>query len=211
MEQVKDIFEQMKDERESRPWIVRQWDGLSSWWRFEGRYIPENIRTGISNLIYWFPVIWKDRNWDDSYIFEVMIHKIKAQSKCIGNRDIHTAAKRDAEIMMTCVRLMEKIKEEHYALEYSDYHKSKFWFEPLAEKEGYSTMESRLIEENFDVYFKKYPLIHKRVLNGEGVFPREDREEDKQIIAMNIGQINHERARKLLFKIMEENIEGWWD
>ena len=93
MEQVKDIFVQMKDERESRPWIVRQWDGLSSWWRFEGRYIPENIRTGISNLIYWFPDIWKDRNWDDSYIFEVMIHKLKAQSKCIGNRDIHTAAK----------------------------------------------------------------------------------------------------------------------
>ncbi len=211
MEPVKDIFEQMKDERESRPWIVRKWEGLSSWWRFEGRYIPGNIRTGISNLIYWFPVIWKDRNWDDSYIFEVMIHKLKAQSKCIGNRDIHTAAKRDAEIMMTCVRLMEKIREEHYALEYSDYHKSKFWFEPLQEKEGYSTMESRLIEENFDDYFKKYPLIHKRVLNGEGVFPREDREEDKQIIAMNIGQINHERARKLLFKIMEENIEGWWD
>jgi hypothetical protein len=28
---------------------------------------------------------------------------------------------------------------------------------------------------------------------------------------MNIGHINHSRARKLLFKIMEENIEGWWD
>jgi hypothetical protein len=33
----------------------------------------------------------------------------------------------------------------------------------------------------------------------------------KQRIAMNIGRYNHERARKLLFKIMEENIEGWWD
>ena len=32
----------------------------------------------------------------------------------------------------------------------------------------------------------------------------------KQRIAHNIGYYNHNRARKLLFKIIEENIEGWW-
>ena len=48
-------------------------------------------------------------------------------------------------------------------------------------------------------------------MNGEGVFSREGREDNKQIIAMNIGHINHDRARKLLFKIMEESIESWWD
>jgi hypothetical protein len=67
------------------------------------------------------------------------------------------------------------------------------------------------LEENFDDYFKKYPLIYKRVLNGEGIINREGREDDKQLIAMNIGYINHDRVRKLLFKTMEENIEGWWD
>lgn len=211
MEPEKDIFDQMRDERESRPWIVRKWNGLSSWWRFEGRYTFGNIRTGISNLIYWFPVVWKDRHWDDSYIFEIMIHKIKAQSKYIGARDFHVSAKRDAEIMMTCVRLIERVKEEYYSMEYFDYQETKNWFEDVPGKEGYSSWESKIIRENFDDYFKKYPLIHKRVLNGEGPFSREDREEDKQIIALNIGHINHERARKLLFKIMEQNIERWWD
>jgi len=43
------------------------------------------------------------------------------------------------------------------------------------------------------------------------VFRREGREEDKQVIAMSIAHINHDRARKLLFKLMEENIERWWD
>jgi hypothetical protein len=28
---------------------------------------------------------------------------------------------------------------------------------------------------------------------------------------MYMSRINHDRARKLLFKIMEENIEKWWD
>ena len=84
-------------------------------------------------------------------------------------------------------------------------------FEPVPDKPKLSSWETRLLEENFDDYFKKYPLIYKRVLNGEGVFGREGREDDKQIIAMNIGHINHDRARKLLFKIMSDNIERWWD
>jgi hypothetical protein len=140
-----------------------------------------------------------------------MKHKIKAQSKYIGSRGIHMRAERDAEIMMTCVRLMETIQEDTYSSEYSDYHKTKHWFEDVPGKEGYSSWESRLMEENFDDFFKKYPLIYKRALNGEGPFSREGREEDKQIIAMNIGHINQNRASKLLFKLMEENIQRWWD
>ena len=211
MEPELDIFEQWAEERAKKPWIVRKLEWIPLWWDHEGRYYHKTFMTGVRNLIYWLPIIWKDRNWDSHYIFEIMMHKIKAQSKYIGERDIHTRAQRDAEIMMTCVRLMKLIDDDFYSSEYSDYHKTKHWFEDVPGKEGYSSWESKLMEENFDDFFKKYPLIHKRVLNGEGVFGREGREEDKQIIAMNIGHINHERARKLLFKIMEENIERWWD
>jgi hypothetical protein len=140
-----------------------------------------------------------------------MMHKLKAQSKYIGGRGIHLRAERDAEVMMTCVKLMKLIQDDFYSSEYSGYHKTKHWFEDVPGKEGYSSWESKLVKENFDDYFKKYPLIYKRVLNGEGVFRKEGREEDKQVIAMSIAHINHDRARKLLFKLMEENIERWWD
>jgi hypothetical protein len=33
----------------------------------------------------------------------------------------------------------------------------------------------------------------------------------KQRVAMNIAHINQDRARKLLFNILESQIEGWWD
>lgn len=181
------------------------------WWKFEGRYYHKDLYRGIVNLIKWFPVIWKDRDWDSYYIFRILEHKLTLQSKGIAKRDIHVNAQRDAEIMLTCVRLMEKIREDYYQMEYMDYHETKYWFEDIADKPGYSTWESELQSENFDDYFKKYPLIYKRVLNGEGVFDREGRKEDKQIIAMNIAHINHDRARKLLFKMMEQNIERWWD
>ena len=73
-------------------------------------------------------------------------------------------------------------------------------------------MEHELISEQFDDYFKKYPLIYKRVLAGEGPFqPISYKEEDKERIAMNIAHINQDRARKLLFNILESQIEGWRD
>ena len=211
MESEKDIFEQWDEENIKRPWIIRKLEFIPLWWNHEGRYYHKMFMTSVQNLWYWFPIIWKDRNWDSNYIFEIMIHKLKAQSKYIGSRGFHMRAERDAEIMMTCVRLMKLVQEETYSSEYSNYHRTKHWFEDIEDKPGISSWESRLLEENFEDYFKKYPLIYKRVLNGEGVFGGKDRKEDKQVIAMNISHINHDRARKLLFKLMEENIERWWD
>jgi len=211
MEPEKDIFDQWREERESHSWLRKKLDFISLWWHHNGRYLHLNFKRGVQNLWYWLPIIWKDRNWDSHYIFEIMMHKLKAQSKYIGERDIHVRAKRDAEVMMTCVRLMKLVQDEFYSSEYMDYHKTKHWFEDVPDKPSYSSWESKLMEETFDDYFAKYPLIHKRVMGGEGVFKREGREDDKQIIAMNIAHINHDRARKLLFKIMEQHIERWWD
>jgi len=184
---------------------------IQLWWKFEGQYFFRDFKIGIKNIIYWFPIIWKDRNWDHRHIFDIFAHKLKVQAEYIGKYGLNLNNWKDERDMMTCVRLIEKIKDEWYSMEYMDYHKTEHWFEPCEDKPGYSTWESRELEENFDDYFSKYPLIYKRVMNGEGVFNREGREDDKQIIAMNIAKINHERARKLLFKIMEQKIEGWWD
>ena len=184
---------------------------ISLWWRFDGRHIPRNIMEGIKNIIYWFPIIWKDRNWDHHYIFEVLKHKLKAQSKYIGDRNRHTRAKYDAQRMNLCVNLIQKLEDDYYGLEYMDYAENRHWFEDCDDKPGYSTWESENIWEKYDDYFKKYPLLYKRVINGEGVFGLEGREGDKQLIAMNIAHLNNDRAHKLLFKIMESNINSWWD
>jgi hypothetical protein len=193
--------------------MLKKLNSISLWWKFEGRYYHKDLYRGIKNLIKWFPVIWKDRDWDSYYIFRIMEHKLRLQAKGIAKRDIHVNAKRDAEVMMTCVRLMEKIREDYYQSEYMDYHKSDYWFEDIEDQPGWSTWESEIKSENFDDYFKKYPLIYKRVLNGEGVFGIGDETEydGKMRIAMNIAHINHDRARKLLFKLMEYNMEKWWD
>ncbi len=210
MEPEKDIFTKWSDERKSRPWYRKIIDRTQGWWEFEARYYWKDLKQGIKNLWYWLPVIWKDRNWDHDFIFDVLSHKLKAQASYIGKYGLHLNNWKDERDMMICVRLIEKVKTEYYSSEYQDYHKLKTWFEPCKDKPGYSEWKSRELEENFDDYFKKYPLIYKRVINGQGPFKIDD-DQDKARIASGIGYINHQRARKLLFKIMEQEIERWWD
>ncbi len=170
--------------------------------------------TSCNNIIKWAPTIWKDRDWDDSFIFDILTKKLKNQADYIGKKDRHTRAKRDAEVMMTCVRLLEKVKTEEYGIEHFDYEKSDWDFVPCEDHPGYSTLEVNRISENFDDYFKKYPRQYKRVMNGEiNRFNRDITEltNDKHNIAMEIAHENHERARKLVFKMLEQNIEKWWD
>ena len=154
----------------------------------------------IYNLYRWFPIIWKDQDWDDHFIFEILKFKLKNQAKYISKRGCHVSAERDAEIMMTCVRLTEKVQDEYYACEYQQFHESKLKFIDSESHPGMYEMEIEYISEHFDDYFKKYPRIYKQV-----------KTDDKHKIAFEIAKINEERAHKLLFKILEQNIRRWWD
>ena len=195
-------------ENRPKPNIFRK---IYLWWRFDGRYYHNDLIRGIKKLWYWFPIIWKDRDWDDHYIFEVLKHKLKTQAKYISNNDRHTRAQLDAKRMRLCVKLIEKVQDESYQMEYMDYHKDRVWFTDCEDHEGSSLWNSEEVWEKYDDFFKKYPLVYKRVLKGEGPFSLEGREDDKKIIAMNVAHINQQRAHKLLFKIMEQNILRWWD
>ena len=156
----------------------------------------------IYNLYRWFPIIWKDQDWDDHYIFEILKFKLKNQAEYIGYHNRHTRAKRDAEIMMLCVRLIEKVQDDWYGCEYQDYHKIDLKF--IESKDYSDSYEVEIIEkwELYDEYFKKYPLVYRMV---------PDLQAPKGRIAFEIAKINQERAHKLLFKILEQNIRKWWD
>jgi len=169
------------------------------------------LRRSIQKLYYWFHIIWKDRDWDHDYIFEILKHKLKSQSKYLETQDSHLRVQQDVRRIKLCISLIAKVQDETYKMEYQDYLEDEIRFEDYKDKEGFKEIHIDTISENLEDYFKKYPLIYKRVLNGEGMFSREGREDDKEIIALNIAHINQNRAHKLLFKTLEENILGWWD
>jgi hypothetical protein len=129
---------------------------LYRWFKWEFRYQHKYIKYGIQNLYKWFWVVWKDRDWDHHYIFEVLKFKLEKQAKHLTEVDLHTSAQRDTELMMTCVRLINKLQKEEY----------------------------------YDEMYEHRPLTLEIV---------------------NKYKAKHNKAKRLLFKIMEERIERWWD
>ena len=174
---------------------------MKLWWKFEGRYYHKNFIQGVKNLWKWFPTIWKDRDWDHYFIYEILRVKLENQAYSIESNDRHTRAQRDAEIMLLCARLIQIQQEDLYTIEYLDYYKEDHKFVPTDETKKWYTIENTLIEDNLDEYFAKYPKQYKKYAG----------ENERWVIAFKIAQYNQDRSRKLLFKIIEQHIEGWWD
>jgi hypothetical protein len=139
MEPEKGIFEEWSDKIEAKSWIRKKLEFIPLWWYHDGSNMHRNFARGIKNIIYWFPIIWKDRNWDSHYIFEVLKHKLTAQANYIADQGTHVGAHQDARDMRLCVELIKLIDDDFYEGEYSNYHKTKHWFEPCEGREGFST------------------------------------------------------------------------
>ena len=204
----------------SEEYVDTTFNKVIRWVRYDARYIHIDIINGVKNLIYWFPTIWKDRDYDNFYIYEVLRVKLEKQAVYISSKDRHTRAQRDAEKMMLASRLITIQQEDLYDMEYMDYHKSSFNWLDVTEEDNIpdeykdsKKLEIELISENFDEYFAKYPRQYKRAVNGElNIFTRtEDEDENKKIFAMEIANENQERSKRLLFKLLDNNINAWWD
>ena len=184
---------------------------LYRWFRWDAKHAHRDIAQGFRNLWKWLPIIWKDRDWDDHFIFEVLKFKIKNTAKYIKKNDRYIGCERDVQTMMTCVRLIEKIQNQFYDLEHTDYMDQKFSFEKI-EDSDLSKLNIETISENLSDYFSKHPNIHRRALKSS--ITREKwyyNEVSDQTLAMWMSHYNHNRARKILFSLMERNIEKWWD
>jgi hypothetical protein len=139
-------------EKEYNEWYWK----LYRWVRWELPYQHKYIKNGVQNLYKWFWVIWKDRDWDHHYIFQVLKFKLEKQAKHLVKYGSHESAERDAELMMTCVKLINKIQNEEY-------------------------------------YDELYKLDEKSPEALQAVIDK------------------HEKAKRLLFYILHERIERWWD
>ncbi len=114
--------------------------------------------TGCKNVIRWSPTIFKDRDWDQWHIYNVLQKKIEFQRQELINANRHTDINRDNRDMTIVLNLIERVNESFYGVEYLDYSESKFRFEPIEGDDEYYTMEQDVISENYDEYIKKIPI-----------------------------------------------------
>lgn len=178
------------------------------------RYITDpwySFKYGVKNLYRWFWVIWKDRNWDYVSIYNVLEHKLHLLRTTLIKNDFIADIDIVARDMQICINLIKKIKEEFYNFEYLDYHKTKFEFEKI-EGSTNSRLNMDIISERFDDYLKKYPSSVRFVMKEyKDRLTQEDGTLNKKLLSMWVGDHNQEKAKRLLFNILDEKIDSFWD
>jgi hypothetical protein len=107
---------------------------------------------------------------------------------------------------------MEKVRDEYYTTEYMDYHETEYDFVDC-DIPGHKRLETTELSERFDEYFRKYQSTMRKVVANPKVFDyiEEDYKDRKSTLALLIARENHSKARRILFTLMERNIEAWWD
>ena len=82
------------------------------WYRL--KYAPYDIRYGVRNLWRWFPLIWRDRDWDWAYLAELMEIKLRRLADCMEN-GYHVGGERHARQARTCAVLLKRLQEDDYS------------------------------------------------------------------------------------------------
>jgi len=176
----------------------------------EIRYFFRLLKHGVKNLWRWFPVIWKDKDYDDHFIFEILKFKIKNTAEYIEDSSFFVGYEHEVSRMRLVNKLIGLIQSQYYDMEFLDYEDTTYEFIPSDAvdengKSDYYEMKSEVIEDRLDDYFTKYPLIYKKVINKLGP------DTSRTKIALYMSHENHERAKRLLFNILHKHIENWWD
>ena len=159
---------------------------------------------GIKNIFRWMPTLYKDKDWDEWYIFTILQKKIEFQRKEIIYANRHMEVDRDNRDMTIVLNLIERVKEEHYGSEYLDYSESKFRFELIEGDRDLYSMEEDVISETYDDYLKKYPSSVRKVL-------KEKSDLNKKDLCFWVAKHNGEKAHDLLHRVLKERMKLWWD
>ena len=181
------------------------WDRWT--WR---RYAPvwfKDFVDGVTNIIRWIPTLYRDRDWDDFYITKILQKKIEFQREHLVKHNRHLSIPQDNRDMTWVLNLIERKHQDYYQLEKYDYEDSEFVFTPYAEDANYSQLDIKVNSESWDKYLAKYKGAVRRVRK---LHPNVDFS-GKQELTRYVARYNQERAEKLLWKIMAERSDKWWD
>jgi hypothetical protein len=172
-------------------------------WRFLHWRIREFL-TNCHNIIRWTPTLWKDRDFDEWYILNILQKKIEFQRKEIIYANRSTSVGIDNRDMTIVLNLIERVKEEYYGSEYLDYSETKFRFEDIEDKPECYTLEEDVISERYDEFLNKYRATVRKVLKDkEGL--------NKKDLCFWVSHYNSEKANNLLYRVLKERMRRWWD
>ena len=179
------------------------WDRITLFDRLHWRI--RYFLTGCQNLIKWTPTIYHDREWDGNYILKILQKKIEYQREYLVKANRHTRIEMDNRDMTLVLNLIERVREEYYQMECMDYWDCEMVFNDVPDKPELKSIDIEEKWEKYDDFLSKYPSSVRAVIKEHG------EQEDKKTLCLRVSYYNHNKANKLLFRILEERLAYWWD
>ncbi len=171
------------------------------------------LKRGIPALWRWRKVAFNDVDWDFTSIYDVLEFKINNMANYIETHDRFVGVEHEVQWMRRCSSLIKKVREEYYDMEHMDYKDVEIVFTDTNDDTGSSFVDFVTRKDDSEDFISKYPLWEKRAI--EYIRKNQNRynvdETDRQFVARIMAQLRQEKAKKLVFQIMEWRIERWWD
>jgi hypothetical protein len=157
----------------------------------------------VKNVLRWLPTIWKDRDWDNSYITEILIKKLEF------TRDFYLSGKAYSdEAEKVADEIKEAIDRLHMTRDSWEFYEQQA-HEILEEKWGKTVHEFVPYEHDENDNVLTYELKSKI----QKVETDEDEEQYSKELkeATKAAHKEYMKDKKEAYKFIAKNIDKWWD
>jgi hypothetical protein len=73
-----------------------------------------NFISSVRNLIAYFPIIWKDRDFDFSFYTRLQLFKLKRMYKVLNQKHSNVEWKKSVQALRLCILILERQKDDWY-------------------------------------------------------------------------------------------------
>ena len=157
----------------------------------------------VHNVYRWLPTIWKDRDWDHSYINEILIRKLEF------TRDFYLSDKPySSEASRTADEIQEAISRLHQTNDSWEFYENPV-LEQLQKKWGLTAFSFEPFTSDEDGNVLTYEMKSKvEKVNT----PEEEEQYSKEFREMlDEARQRYMKDKISAYKFIAKNIDKWWD
>lgn len=159
------------------------------------RHFFRSIVHSIHSLIYWFPVIWRDKDWDHDFFMDILIHKLSSMERYFRSSSIAMEGEEYADEILAVLQKLLAFQHqlnEDAALELHEqkWGEAEWHSEPHGDK-GYTRV--------WITYPNAWTSKENELASRELSDALDDSIRDDEVTLQEA------------FDLIAENVQKWWD
>jgi hypothetical protein len=151
------------------------------------------------NVCRWLPTIWKDRDWDDSFIVDILVKKLEHQRDFFLSDNTHLVnSEETANQIQKAIDGLIKTKDSW------EYYEGPAYQE-VVEKWGENQFRTEPFEDSTDMLEVHLDNPNIKTEEDKGQYYKEFKE---SMVSIRKQYVKDKRA---VYKYIADNIDNWWD